>query len=679
MGKENKNNSVQNPHIRYEGDTVYVVPEPARDYFITYYNTPGGIWRSFNRDIDGAVEEANNNYKHRAQGDLGYEPLNIAPEVTITGYRPIRLKTFYPLHKGYPITGHSTLKIPITSKVVQEYTGEERPMELAVDKQSSAKDYNLVTNNCADTTLKYLNYIFGTNERTNFFTTPGDVRDFAINKLKGKVITDKDGNDTVIIPRTKENADKLSEKALQLYEKEPDLKTVKLHHLKQGGKVRRMQTAAGGPLYPWTPTTVNPAVKEWASKENIDWRFTPASRSKVAGGATKSTAVKRKPESSEDYTKRRIKEETKRTWRSDVADILHGIGEGALSLHPYTAIPYYGAKTAQDLFNGNYGWWTALNAAVPLFHLSPQITRAGNVTKEFIKDAATTAKSYVSHPTYQTVYHGSPVEFNVSEARMGTPYDMGLHVGDKTVADIMRDHRGIVYKLRIPKEQAVTSDLSRNGINHIKTDYKIVNERAGYGELGNWDDYKNIGKTTGVDWNIDDDVLMNALRSQGVEGKNYVLDATGYHTKNWPSFRYLRTDENTAIHINPREQLTKNLSEEQRASFNQEADKLLAEYNAAPHTREQDIIYNTKTANLLHKYGINVVKYWNRNPIETLNPSWFVTDPSVIDVMPNMSLSKYRSIWGNYQPGFNLQNSSEVYPLGLSATINNYNIRNKEK
>ena len=30
--------------------------------------------------------------------------------------------------------------------------------------------------------------------------------------------------------------------------------------------------------------------------------------------------------------------------------------EGALAMHPYTAIPYYGAKVGQDFFNGTYGW-----------------------------------------------------------------------------------------------------------------------------------------------------------------------------------------------------------------------------------------------------------------------------------------------------------------------------------
>jgi len=64
--------------------------------------------------------------------------------------------------------------------------------------------------------------------------------------------------------------------------------------------------------------------------------MTPASRSRVLSG--------KGVETDKQYTERRKKETTKRTWRSDAADIAHGIGEGILALHPYTAIPYFGAK-----------------------------------------------------------------------------------------------------------------------------------------------------------------------------------------------------------------------------------------------------------------------------------------------------------------------------------------------
>ena len=92
------------------------------------------------------------------------------------------------------------------------------PYEIRIDKNSSADNYNLITNNCADATLEYLNDIFGTKESPYLFTTPGDVRDYAIKVLKGKVVK-RDGIDTVLIPRNKNNATLLSEKALKKYKK----------------------------------------------------------------------------------------------------------------------------------------------------------------------------------------------------------------------------------------------------------------------------------------------------------------------------------------------------------------------------------------------------------------------------------------------------------------------------
>lgn len=132
-----------------------------------------------------------------------------------------------------------------------------------------------------------------------------------------------------------------------------------------------MQTAAGGPLFPWRQNT------EWIN----DWKFrtTPASRSRVLSG--------KGVETDKQYTERRKKETTKRTWRSDAADIVHGIGEGVLALHPYTAIPYFGAKVGQDFLNNNIGWHTALNVSIPLFHMAPNPS-LNTVINSTLEDAA---------------------------------------------------------------------------------------------------------------------------------------------------------------------------------------------------------------------------------------------------------------------------------------------------
>ena len=153
---------------------------------------------------------------------------------------------------------------------------------------------------------------------------------------------------------------------------------------KQGGYIRKMQTAAGGPLFSWQK-------QDTELIDNWKYKLTPASRSRVLSG--------KGVETDKQYTERRKKETTKRTWRSDAADIAHEIREGILALHPYTAIPYYGAKVGQDFLNRNVGINTILNASIPLFHLSPYtniikkelksiplfFNKKGNITQNFLK------------------------------------------------------------------------------------------------------------------------------------------------------------------------------------------------------------------------------------------------------------------------------------------------------
>ena len=77
-----------------------------------------------------------------------------------------------------------------------------------IDKSSDSPTYNLLTNNCADATLGALNAIFGTNESSFLFTTPGDVLDYSkkiAKKFGGKSYTPEYGMVRTIIPRNKDN------------------------------------------------------------------------------------------------------------------------------------------------------------------------------------------------------------------------------------------------------------------------------------------------------------------------------------------------------------------------------------------------------------------------------------------------------------------------------------------
>lgn len=86
------------------------------------------------------------------------------PEVVVNAYSPLKLYTYYPLSK-YMI-GHSSLQSLDNRKTIN--TTMKTP------------GYNLITNNCSDDTGKCLEQIFGKSMDVIGFTTPGDVKDFAL-------------------------------------------------------------------------------------------------------------------------------------------------------------------------------------------------------------------------------------------------------------------------------------------------------------------------------------------------------------------------------------------------------------------------------------------------------------------------------------------------------------------
>lgn len=146
------------------------------------------------------------------------EPSIQLPEFAVDGYAPIRLTTYYPGVSKYPYTGHSELRVPIDKETYlnsvpdseRDSLSDRTQPYLFIDKKSRAEDYNFITNNCADATLNFLNYAFRTNESPNMFTTPGDVEDYAINRLNGKFVNNNDGSTTILIPRNKDNYKQLS-------------------------------------------------------------------------------------------------------------------------------------------------------------------------------------------------------------------------------------------------------------------------------------------------------------------------------------------------------------------------------------------------------------------------------------------------------------------------------------
>lgn len=80
----------------------------------------------------------------------------------------ITLQTYNPLHENY-LVGHS--KVIFRSEDPKSYNA-------VVNTKIDDPNYNLVTNNCSDDTRRVLESTFGIPLDYNFFTTPGDVRDY---------------------------------------------------------------------------------------------------------------------------------------------------------------------------------------------------------------------------------------------------------------------------------------------------------------------------------------------------------------------------------------------------------------------------------------------------------------------------------------------------------------------
>lgn len=288
-----------------------------------------------------------------------------------------------------------------------------------------------------------------------------------------------------------------------------------------------------------------------------------------------------------DYTQRRIEEETnKRTWLSDAADIAHGAGEGALFASNF--VPFAG-----EMFSGGRALMNNL-------------------------------RSYLLHPNYKTVYHGSPYPFDIKNAWNATSNDIGLHVAEnKMTADIMKDG-GVTYKLRIPKENTQTIDIGRNGANQLSESYYMkARPKEGYESY--------------YDTSVGDDFRINAIHSAG--GQPSINQE---HTK-----LYLENP----VNINIRKLAFPNIKMKDQV----EADNILRSYNALfdaytglPLNFKMVKQYNQQAADLLSRNGYKVIKYHNANPFEGGGTAYMITDPSVMDVIQKVPTGSYPGFLGSF-------------------------------
>lgn len=181
------------------------------------------------KELDSKLNELYNTQEQHAEqlGIRNAEPIMASGGKVDKSYKLqdnsekyIALDTYYPLSSRYPFTGHSAISLV-----------EDQTSPYLIDKLPTDKGYNVITNNCSDATKKALERTFNKNLKTALFTTPGDVRDFALEELNGipefkedsvfspihgKYMFDdgsvyrEKGRETIFIPVTKDQKDFIS-------------------------------------------------------------------------------------------------------------------------------------------------------------------------------------------------------------------------------------------------------------------------------------------------------------------------------------------------------------------------------------------------------------------------------------------------------------------------------------
>lgn len=216
----------------------------------------------------------------------------------------------------------------------------------------------------------------------------------------------------------------------------------------------------------WDDTEQQKAVQEWGS----DWK----TRTTAAGGSKvvqkwNATGKKPKPESSEQYTKRRVAEETKRTWLSDAADVAEGVKEGALAMNPYTAASYFGAKVGQDVLNGNVDAYTALNAAfatmpfMPRFTL-PKLPKKSAESIDFNKLREKAAKLKADDDAWRAAHPEMELDVFLKRPKLPNAYE---NIPTELIRDVDYDSRNI--------SERILKWIEQRGLLHLRYPTTVQN------------------------------------------------------------------------------------------------------------------------------------------------------------------------------------------------------------
>lgn len=248
-------------------------------------------------------------------------------------------------------------------------------------------------------------------------------------------------------------------------------------------------------------------------------------------------------------------------------------------------------------------------------------TALGSLTPTNLNEA----KSFIKHPLYKTYYHSSPKEFSITEARVATPADIGLHMTDskKLALGPLSSSAGgqYVYRFRAPRAKVTTSDIWSNGAGHLNTNYPFAISWKGSIP------YNYNGSIYGINVNPKDFRLIQEL------------EKTGAYIDRTPIISMYRARSPFGSNINMRERFYDAVKD--RKTFDVEADKIQKDFDALSkfegslgwpsnlNTARTSV--NERAVKLLSDQGVDVVKYFNNNPHEGGGISYWINNPSKID------------------------------------------------
>lgn len=319
------------------------------------------------------------------------------PEVTVIPNN-IYLHTYRPIiDSAYKKTGHSTLISQPLWKGGRN--GEYLGPGINISNDGNNSNYNLLLNNCSDATRRALEAISGDSLNPVFFTTPGDVKDYAEDKMGG-VTHYQNGHYVTTIPIS------LKEREFLSSFKGDDPANEGVIMKSKGGVLNKF--AEGGPEnQPYTPflneTPMQAAMRQIQSPEAraAYWNATHPQ-------TTNETPIVAQPDG---------------TFRRETRNIpLNTAGEAAktaLEFTPVVGDVMFAGDVADEARQGNYGTAAALAGLAVLPNVVEKPLKKG-LRKIGLFDNATTAA------------RATPAEWTAAQ-------DAAIATGDMAEAQRLRD------------------------------------------------------------------------------------------------------------------------------------------------------------------------------------------------------------------------------------------------